>query len=43
MTMLFKIITVKDDIVIGLNADELDRLGGRMPARSRAPSWPRAR
>ena len=29
MTMLFKIITVKDDIVIGLNADELDRLGGR--------------
>ena len=29
MTMLFKIITVKDDIVIGLNTAELDRLGGR--------------
>jgi hypothetical protein len=29
MTMLFKIITVKDEIVIGLNVDELDRLGGR--------------
>src|ERR1700739_4561972 len=29
MTALFKIITVKDEIVIGLNADELDRLGGR--------------
>jgi hypothetical protein len=29
MTTLFKIITVKDEIVIGLNADELDRLGGR--------------
>jgi len=29
MTMLFKIITVKDDIVIGLNTTELDRLGGR--------------
>ena len=28
-TSLFKIITVKDEIVIGLNADELDRLGGR--------------
>jgi hypothetical protein len=28
-TALFKIITVKDEIVIGLNADELDRLGGR--------------
>ena len=28
-TTLFKIITVKDEIVIGLNADELDRLGGR--------------
>jgi hypothetical protein len=26
---LFKIITVKDEIVIGLNTDELDRLGGR--------------
>jgi len=26
---LFKVITVKDEIVIGLNADELDRLGGR--------------
>jgi hypothetical protein len=29
MTMLFKIITVKDDIVIGLNTAELDHLGGR--------------
>ncbi len=29
MTTLFKIITVKDEIVIGLNADELDHLGGR--------------
>ena len=29
MTMLFKIITVKDEIVIGLNTDELDLLGGR--------------
>ena len=29
MTTLFKIITLKDEIVIGLNADELDRLGGR--------------
>jgi hypothetical protein len=28
-TTLFKIITVKDEVVIGLNADELDRLGGR--------------
>ena len=26
---LFKIITVKDDIVIGLSDDELDTLGGR--------------
>lgn len=26
--MLFKIITVKDEIVIGLNADELSKLGG---------------
>ena len=29
MTTLFKIITVKDEIVIGLNTDELDLLGGR--------------
>ena len=29
MTMLFKVVTVKDDIVIGLNTAELDRLGGR--------------
>ena len=28
-TTLFKIITVKDEVVIGLNADELDCLGGR--------------
>jgi len=28
-TTLFKIITVKDEVVIGLNAEELDRLGGR--------------
>jgi hypothetical protein len=28
-TTLFKIITVKDEIVIGLNTEELDRLGGR--------------
>jgi hypothetical protein len=26
---LFKVITVKDDIVIGLSDDELDTLGGR--------------
>ena len=29
MTTLFKIITVKDEIVIGLNADELAALGGK--------------
>ena len=29
MTSLFKIITVKDEIVIGLTADELARLGGQ--------------
>ena len=29
VTKLFKIITVKDEIVIGLNADELGRLGGQ--------------
>ena len=29
VTTLFKIITVKDEIVIGLNADELGRLGGQ--------------
>ena len=29
ITTLFKIITVKDEIVIGLNADELGRLGGQ--------------
>jgi hypothetical protein len=28
-TKLFKIVTVKDEIVIGLNADELARLGGQ--------------
>ena len=28
-TTLFKVITVKDEIVIGLNADELGRLGGQ--------------
>ena len=28
MTSLFKIITVKDDIVIGLSAAELSELGG---------------
>jgi hypothetical protein len=28
-TMLFKIITVKDEIVIGLNPDELERLGSQ--------------
>jgi hypothetical protein len=28
MTTLFKIVTVKDEIVIGLNADELGRVGG---------------
>lgn len=26
---LFKVITVKDEIVIGLSADELDRMGGQ--------------
>ena len=29
MTTLFKIITVKDEIVIGLNADELGAIGGK--------------
>jgi hypothetical protein len=29
MTTLFKIITVKDEIVIGLNADELGQIGGQ--------------
>jgi hypothetical protein len=29
LTKLFKIITVKDEIIIGLNADELNRLGGQ--------------
>jgi len=29
MTTLFKVITVKDDIVIGLNADELSHLGSQ--------------
>jgi hypothetical protein len=29
LTTPFKIITVKDEIVIGLNTDELDRLGGQ--------------
>jgi hypothetical protein len=29
MTMLFKIITVKDEIVIGLSADELGQIGGK--------------
>jgi hypothetical protein len=28
-TSLFKVITVKDEIVIGLSATELDQLGGR--------------
>lgn len=26
---MFKIITVKDEILVGLSADELDRIGGR--------------
>lgn len=29
MTTLFKIITVKDEIVIGLNADEFGQIGGK--------------
>ena len=29
VTTLFKIITVKDEIVIGLNADELGAIGGK--------------
>ena len=29
MTTLFKIITVKDEIIIGLNADELGAIGGK--------------
>jgi hypothetical protein len=29
MTTLFKIITVKDEIVIGFNADELGQIGGK--------------
>ena len=36
MTTLFKIITVKDEIVIGLNTDELDRLGEPGCRRGRA-------
>src|SRR2546430_10481329 len=28
-TTLFKIITIKDEIVIGLNADELGQIGGK--------------
>jgi hypothetical protein len=28
-TTLFKIVTVKDEIVVGLSADELSRLGGQ--------------
>jgi hypothetical protein len=28
-TFLFKVVTVKDEIVIGLSATELDQLGGR--------------
>ena len=42
MTTLFKIITVKDEIVIGLNADELGRLGGQ-DAGAVARALPRAR
>ena len=30
-TFLFKVVTVKDEIVIGLSAAELDQLGGRDP------------
>ena len=30
-TALFKIVTVRDEIVIGLSAAELDQLGGRDP------------
>ncbi len=33
---LFKIITVKDEIVIGLSADELSKLAATTPARWRA-------
>lgn len=29
MTSLFKIVSVKDEVVIGLSADELEALGGR--------------
>ena len=29
MTTLFKIVTVKDEIVIGLSADELGQIGGK--------------
>ncbi len=29
MTTLFKIVTVKDEIVIGLNVDELGQIGGK--------------
>jgi len=32
-TFLFKVVTVKDEIVIGLSAAELDQLGGRDPGK----------
>jgi hypothetical protein len=42
-TILFKVITVKDEIVIGLSAAELDQLGGRDAGGLPARSLPRAR
>jgi hypothetical protein len=46
-TILFKVITVKDEIVIGLSAAELDQLGGRdagviarsLVAKGTLPAW----
>ena len=46
-TVLFKVITVKDEVVIGLSAAELDQLGGRdagviarsLVAKGTLPVW----
>lgn len=40
---LFKIVTVKDEIVVGLNDAELGESAARMPARSPRRSHRRAR
>ena len=36
-TTLFKVITVKDEIVIGLSADELGQLGQHLAFEQRPP------